>query len=847
MESIFRLSVIINMIDNLTSPMSGVGNGIQKLNQGFGSMVKTGISMKSIGDNIQNYMMQPIEATFDTQRALGELSSLGIQDLGALEKSAKQFSDTWAGTSKSDFLTAAYDIKSGIASLSDEGVAQYTEMAGLTAKATKSTTAEMTSLFASGYGIYKDYYSELSDMEFAEVFSAGISKSVQQFKTSGSGMAQSIQTLGATATTAQVPLEEQLSVLGMLQATMSGSEAGTKYKAFLNAAAGAGDKLGISFTDANNQLLSLPEIIDKLKGKFGETMDAAEKMKLKEAFGTDEAVALIDLMYNKTGDLQSNITMLYDEMGKGAGVATDMANAINSTPGEQYEVVKQQLHNVVEEIGNQLLPTFTQMLSKGSEILSKVSQWIEKNQGLVRVIGTILLILGSLLVAVGSAITVIGGFGLVLTKTAGYGVKLYTSIKKLPAAFSAMRTKAINAGNGLKTAFTAMKNGAATAVRAVKNVSLSVLNFAKTAAINGATAVKSFVISMASMAKQAITTAVSAMPGLIASVWSFTSALLANPITWVVVGIVALIAALVLLWQNWDSVVAFIKGLWDGFVNGIINGFNWIIDKITNMPAGFQVLLAAIFPIIGVPLLIYNNWESIVAFFTNVFNGAKTAVTNGINNIKSFISGVPAWFRQSGAKIITTFVEGIKSMINKPAEIVKQGLAKVRKLLPFSDAKEGPLSTLTLSGRRVFETINTGMQKTKDLPAQTTEKAFKRINLNPISDEMETINVMKQQENIQAQSAILEFSEGDNIVQTLPEEIKRQDVNEVKNVITKEETSTNTENTTERKTIINMNFDFSKIKSLEQLLKLAKEIEQYANGNKNNDQEDENTEFVFDL
>lgn len=847
MESIFRLSVIINMIDNLTSPMSGVGNGIQKLNQGFGSIVKTGIAMKSIGDNIQNYMMQPIEATFDTQRALGELSSLGIQDLGALEKSAKQFSDTWAGTSKSDFLTAAYDIKSGIASLSDEGVAQYTEMAGLTAKATKSTTAEMTSLFATGYGIYKDYYSDLSDMEFAEVFSAGISKSVQQFKTSGSGMAQSIQTLGATATTAQVPLEEQLSVLGMLQATMSGSEAGTKYKAFLNAAAGAGDKLGISFTDANNQLLSLPEIIDKLKGKFGETMDAAEKMQLKEAFGTDEAVALIDLMYNKTGDLQSNITMLYDEMGKGAGVATDMANAINSTPGEQYEVVKQQLHNVVEEIGNQLLPTFTQMLSRGSEILSKVSQWIEKNQGLVRVIGTILLILGSLLGAVGSAITVIGGLGLVFTKTLGYARSFYDGVKKIPDILTTIRIKAMYAGDGLKSGFSKIKGAASTAVKSIKNVSKSVLSFAKAAVVNGATAVKNFVISLAGMAKQAITTAVSAMPGLIASVWSFTSALLANPITWVVVGIVALIAALVLLWQNWDSVVAFIKGLWDGFVNGIINGFNWIIDKITNMPAGFQVLLAAIFPIIGVPLLIYNNWESIVAFFTNVFNGAKTAVTNGINNIKSFISGVPAWFRQSGAKIITTFVEGIKSMINKPAEIVKQGLAKVRKLLPFSDAKEGPLSTLTLSGRRVFETINTGMQKTKDLPAQTTEKAFKRINLNPISDEMETINVMKQQENIQAQSAILEFSEGDNIVQTLPEEIKRQDVNEVKNVITKEETSNNTENTTERKTIINMNFDFSKIKSLEQLLKLAKEIEQYANGNKNNDQEDENPEFVFDL
>lgn len=56
---------------------------------------------------------------------------------------------------KSDFITAAYDIKSGIASLTDEGVAQFTELAALTGKATKSTTEEMGSLFATGYGIYK--------------------------------------------------------------------------------------------------------------------------------------------------------------------------------------------------------------------------------------------------------------------------------------------------------------------------------------------------------------------------------------------------------------------------------------------------------------------------------------------------------------------------------------------------------------------------------------------------------------------------------------------------------------------------------------------------------------------
>ncbi len=66
--------------------------------------------------------------------------------------------DQWAGTTKSDFISAAYDIKSGIASVTDEGVAQYTELAGVTAKATKSTIGEMTSLFATGYGMHKELH-----------------------------------------------------------------------------------------------------------------------------------------------------------------------------------------------------------------------------------------------------------------------------------------------------------------------------------------------------------------------------------------------------------------------------------------------------------------------------------------------------------------------------------------------------------------------------------------------------------------------------------------------------------------------------------------------------------------
>lgn len=162
LESVFKLSLVMNMIDNLSGPMAGIASKVgadvtrlDSLSQAFGSAAKAGAVMQEMGTQIAGAALAPVEATFETRRAIGELASLGVRDLGAVENAARSFSDQWAGTTKADFISAAYDIKSGIASLSDEGVAEFTSLAALTAKATKSTAGEMTSLFATGYGIYK--------------------------------------------------------------------------------------------------------------------------------------------------------------------------------------------------------------------------------------------------------------------------------------------------------------------------------------------------------------------------------------------------------------------------------------------------------------------------------------------------------------------------------------------------------------------------------------------------------------------------------------------------------------------------------------------------------------------
>lgn len=766
----------MNMIDNITGPMSGISSNVsgsmsklQSANQAFGSMVKTGAVMQEMGSQITGAVLAPVEATFETRRAIGELASLGVKDLGAVEEAAKSFSDQWAGTTKADFISAAYDIKSGIASLSDEGVAEFTSLAALTAKATKSTAAEMTSLFATGYGIYKDYYSDLSDMEFGAMFSAGISESVRAFKTSGSGMAQSIQTLGASATTANVPLEEQLSILGMLQATMGGAEAGTKYKAFLRSAVRGGEELGLTFTDANNQLLSMPEILSILKGKFGETMDAAEKMELQKAFGDTEAVALIDLMYNKVGDLQNNIVGMYDALGSGSGVAHKMASAINETEPEKYQRIQQQIHNIKESIGNSLLPTVNELMGKGSEVLAKVGSWIEKNQELVRIIMLVMLAVGGFLAIAGTVIAVVGGVGLIITKTiAGF--------KMLKAGFL--------------------------------------------------------------LAKGALTP-------LIGSVWSFTAALLANPVTWIVIGIVALIAAIVLLYNKceWfrnavDAIFSFFKeglGTILGAAQAVFNGIGNVVssvmeaakatvdEKLSNMKTAYEehgggirgVAAAALEGVKGVYTAGFTFIDNLTggkltavkekfsSIMTSIgqgvaqkFTTVQTAFSNGIETIKSKVSGAVSWFFTSGQRVVTTFANGIKSAFGNAVDAVKGGLQKIRNMLPFSDAKTGPLSTLTLSGQRTMTTYAHGLTLSQDAPAKAVKAGLEKTKA---TIEREPVKKVKLGGGSQESEEDENGGSGGG-----------------KNVIIER---------------LLMQVDLKKIKDLQLLLKLLKEVEDYTEAN----------------
>lgn len=856
LESVFKLSLVMNMIDNLSGPMAGVASkvganvsALDAASQTFGGMAKAGAAMQEAGSQIVGAVLAPVEATFETRRALGELASLGVQDLGAIEDAARSFSDQWAGTSKADFISAAYDIKSGIASLTDEGVADYTELAGLTAKATKSTIGEMTSLFATGYGIYKDYYSDLSDLEFGEMFSAGIASSVKQFKTTGSGMAQAIQTLGASATTAQVPLEEQLSVLGMLQATMGGSEAGTKYKAFLRSATKGGEALGLTFTDANNQLLSMPEILDKLRGKFGETMDAAEKMELQKAFGDTEAVALIDLMYNKVGDLQDNIVGMYASLGSGTGVAREMASAIQETEPEKFERLQQRIHNVTETIGNSLLPTVNDLMSKGENVLTKVGSWIEQNQELVRIIMIVALAIGGFLAIGGTLITVVSGVGLVITKAVG-AFKILRSgfllvrgaltplistvwsftaallanpvtwivigIVALIAALVLLYNKCEwfrNAVNSILSFFKE-KLGAAlevakTIFSGIGNAVSSAMDAAKATVSEKLTNIKDAYEEHGGGIKGVAAAALEGVKGVYTAGFTFLDNLTGGKLTEIkdkfseklepVSNIVSSVMdaarataseKLENMKQAYESHGGGIQGVAAAAMEGVKGFYTAGYTFIDNLTGGKLSEIREKFS---------TAMSNIVQGVSQKFNEARTAFSNGITNIKDTVTGAVTWFFESGKKIVSTFADGIKSAFSGAVDAVKGGLQKIRNLLPFSDAKEGPLSTLTLSGQRTMTTYAHGLDLAGNAPAEAMEKSLDQTRATLEREPIKKVSFGGSSDQAEDTEGTESGGSGSG-----------------KNIII-------------QKLLIPV--DLKKIKDLEQLLGLLKELEDYTNGN----------------
>ena len=184
--------------------------------------------------------------------------------------------------------------------------------------------------------------------------------------------------------------------------------------------------------------------------------------------------------------------------------------------------------------------------------------------------------------------------------------------------------------------------------------------------------------------------------------------------------------------QIWSAIAPLFTKLFGGEVAAGASaweGFGNIVGNV--VAAALYVLTTAIQAVVNTIDMLINGVRLVVSLFTGDMTGAADAlrsivaglgegfaalgdlfgVGDGIRaawgEVMAFFDGINLF--ESGAKLLMTFVDGIKSMAMAPFNAVYDALQAVRNLLPFSDAKEGPLSTLTLSGSRLMSTIGEGV------------------------------------------------------------------------------------------------------------------------------------------
>lgn len=189
-----------------------------------------------------------------------------------------------------------------------------------------------------------------------------------------------------------------------------------------------------------------------------------------------------------------------------------------------------------------------------------------------------------------------------------------------------------------------------------------------------------------------------AIGAVTAAQWLWNAAQLANPMTWIVLGIAAVVAGIIWLIANWDTAVAFLLALWapigDFFTSmwsGITLGAQIAWEALKGLIAGAWQGIVWVFQNLYLPGFILSHWDQIVAFTTIIWNGIAAffggiwdgivgSVSAGIGNVVGWFSGmvdsITGFFNglveaasSFGTNIVEGILNGVRSMGSNVAAV----------------------------------------------------------------------------------------------------------------------------------------------------------------------------------
>lgn len=546
--------------------MEGIGTGMTVAGAAISAM---GVkSLKSFGQ-FEASLNQAAVVAGGTAKDIGQLDDLANKMGADLPLSAQDCADAMIEMARNG--ASIGDIKKQF-----PAIAQAATAAGADIKVTAGVVQESMNIWG-------------KSLDSPQQAAAILVQTANASNASIEDMQQALATIGGPAGQAGMSMQVTSEAIGLLtnkgfsaaQASMDLGHAITQMMAPSAVAKKAMNSLGISFTDAQGKMKKFPDILRELNQALDGLNPDEKAQKLKAMFGSSGMQAILPLMdsvKNKTNDTKVSWDAYAKAQEKAAGSTKkstqslkDQANEMQKNVGSSIE----QLGGNWESLRNKSMKSFQSVNGSLIQNANQVMQWATtSNSGIAQFTRGFI----GLSPSIGTATTSIGLFlrnAKTIAGTVSGGISGISNFIKVGVGI-------VQVASGAKTATAAF----------------------------GALAESSKLAAVAQ--------------------WAFNSAILANPITWIVVGIAAVVAGLALFFtktktgqQMWANFVAWLKNAW--------NGLSQAATKL------WQSVLKSLQPIIK---QLQTLWKQFQVFFTAMWNLLKPVVMPVFNFIKQYITTV---------------------------------------------------------------------------------------------------------------------------------------------------------------------------------------------------------------
>ncbi|MEM5854053.1 MAG: phage tail tape measure protein [Candidatus Aenigmatarchaeota archaeon] len=729
MDKTLTIGLALVAIDKMTQVINNAcGQALQKFNALQEKIKETSQKLAEIGtisyfagSQILDTMKKPISAFAELEAASTQLRSVFMEANGEVPKLferideiANKLGAKLPGTTQ-DFYNMAASMKAlGVSAETIAGGALETAAyLGAVLKplgVSYQQAAEYTVKFSEALGI-----AEKELMPFMDTVQrlAYMGVTVEEMKYAFSKLSGTLQALGLQGLENAQKLAPLVGWL--IKTGYSGETVGTNLGNILN------QLMKFEQVEKVNKLLQGTgiqlEFVDKKTGKFKgiehmlsefaklQNLSPAFRIKVFEALlgsGEDAKIAMI----LATGGIEK-----YKEMQKQMAKQADLQQRVNLSLGtfqNLWEAFTGTMQNLLATIGQGASPLLKWLAVTLNTLTDKINNFAQKHQLLTKIFSTATLVVGGTLMvfgALGIALSLIFRTSLIAID----GIRQFMTIIRKSIPWIKLKTfeiwRLIGAQKVLN--YVSYHGGFWKAVQfALYTTRLRLLQFAGTASLSKALLIAPFKTFLS----------------LLKSIGLALRFLFFTPIG-LKIGLIVAIAMAVFYY--WNKLKAFFQGFWQG------------------LREGFKAVLEPLKEFWTVIKIVFEPFKTLINFLREFLTPAKESekTLKGwaeagriVGNIIAFVLSKPLWILigqfkliatvvrwaiqifnllitflnrinlfEAGKKIIETLWQGMKNVAMKPVQVIQEIAQKIRNLLPFSSAKEGPLAMLHKV--RIIETI----------------------------------------------------------------------------------------------------------------------------------------------